>query len=63
MPQLAERDRVSYRRAVALIDALNADASPYVLHGVIQAIIIARANDMDARRVASEADGLEDGWE
>lgn len=62
MPQLRERDRVSYRRAVVLVATLDADAHPYVLHGAAKAIIFAMANDADAARVASEGDGLEDDW-
>ena len=44
------KDRPAYNRAVALIDALNADAGPgRVLHGAFQVLLIGLANDLDSR--------------
>ena len=41
----------TFYRVTALIDALNAEAGPNrVLHGALQAALIAQANDEDARR-------------
>ena len=46
--RLAPPDRPAYNRALALIAALNAENAPCVLHGLLQAILIASANDIDA---------------
>lgn len=45
----------AYERAVALIDALNADAAPRVLHGALRAAVLAYAHTIDvAERAANK---------
>jgi hypothetical protein len=41
-------ERPAYRRAVALIEALNEQNAPCIVHGLLQAVLIAEANDIDA---------------
>ena len=58
-PQLKPTDdtqRPAYTRAVALIAALNEEAGPgRVLHGALQAAILAEANAIDAYRRLPES--------
>jgi hypothetical protein len=42
----------AYRRAVQLIDRMNAEAGPgRILHGALQAAIIAKANNIDTETI------------
>jgi hypothetical protein len=41
-------ERPAYQRAVALIKALNEQDAPRIVHGLLQAVLIAEANDIDA---------------
>jgi hypothetical protein len=52
MPLTNPRTGPAYRRAVQLIDRMDAEAGPgRILHGALQAAIIAKANDIDTETI------------
>jgi hypothetical protein len=50
--------RPAFNRAKRLIAALNEEGKPLVVHGLLQAVLIAEANALDEKHKEEDRDGI-----